>query len=110
MEFASKEEMLAFEKAREDYYMKFINAGVCELYALWFKEIFIPKYRKLKKEYDGYSGGWYRDEKGIIHSKHIFYVDLNEVKNGDICIEDYGIGYTPYIFENDTWHMITTQK
>lgn len=107
MEFASKEEMLAYEKAREDYYMKFINAGVCKLYALLFKKIFIPKYRKLKKEYDGYLGGWYRDEKGFIHSKYIFCVDLDKVKNGDICIEHHGNCYSCYIFENDTWHMIT---
>lgn len=103
MEFASREEMLAYEKAREAYYMKFIKAGVCELYALWFKEIFIPKYRKLKKKYDSYFGGWYRNEKGFIHSNHIIFVDLDRVSDGDICITDYE---EYYILKNGVWHQV----
>ena len=92
MEFASKQEMLAYEKAREDYYAEFINAveskQIGKFYRLWLRELFIPKYRKLKKEYDNYIGGWWKDEEGIIHAKSIWLIDTNKIPNGTICIEE----------------------
>ena len=90
MEFNSKEEMFAYEKAREKYYMEFLNAGsTFEFYKLWLREIFIPKYRKLKKEYDHYCGGWYRDENNIIHASNIMCVDQGMIKEDDIIFVDY---------------------
>ena len=92
MEFTSKEEMLAYETAREDYYLEFINAverkHIGKFYKLWFRELFIPKYRKLKKEYDEYIGGWWRDENGVIHTKNIWCIDTNKISNGTVCIEE----------------------
>jgi hypothetical protein len=92
MEFASREEMIAYEKARESYYVEFINAvenkQIGKFYKLWLRELFVPKYKKLKKEYDGYIGGWWRDEDGIIHTKNIWSVDINKIPNGTICIEE----------------------
>lgn len=89
MEFKSREEILAYEKEREDYYMQFLNAkSVFELYKLWFREIFVPKYRKLKKKYDGYCGGWYRDKNGVVHTNSIDIVDSDKIECGTICIVD----------------------
>lgn len=88
MEFVSKEEMLAYEKDREAYYMQFLNTkSIFKFYKLLFREIFVPKYRKLKREYDSYRGGWYRDEEGIIHAVDVSFVDLDRIDNGTICIE-----------------------
>lgn len=104
MEFASKEEMFAYEKARENYYINFFNTrSIFGFYKLLLKEIFIPKYRNLKKEYDNYTGGWWRDEKGFIHAQHIWYIDLNKVANNSICITDYD---EIYVLDDDCWHRI----
>ena len=93
MEFSSRQEMLAYEKAREDYYTEYINAverrQIGKFYKLWLREIFVPKYRKLKKEYDEYRGGWWRDEHGIVHAKSIWLVDTNKIADGTICITEY---------------------
>ena len=92
MEFTSKEEMLAYEKAREDYYLEFINAvkhkQIWKFYKLWLRKLFIPKYRKLSKEYDEYIGGWWRDDDGIIHTTNISCVDTDKISNGTICVEE----------------------
>lgn len=92
MEFASRQEMLAYEKAREDYYAEFISAverrQIGKFYKLWIREILVPKYRKLKKEYDEYHGGWWRDEYGIIHAKSVWCVDTDKITDGTICITE----------------------
>lgn len=92
MEFTSRQEMLSYEKAREDYYAEFINAvenrQIGKFYKLWLRELFIPKYRKLKKEYGEYRGGWWKDEEGIIHAKSIWLIDTNKVINSTIYIEE----------------------
>ena len=112
MEFSSKEEMLRYEKEREAYYMESINAvnkgQIGHFYWLWIKEIFVPKYRKLKKEYDNYHGdGWYRDEKGIIHTRHISNVETKYLNNGAICITDVDgsrlSNIELFVLNNDTW-------
>jgi len=102
IEFNSKEEMIAYETDRENYYMQFLNAkNTFEFYKLWFKELFVKEYRELKKKYDGYCGGWYRDKDGIIHTENISCVDSDKVKNGDICIEE--CLDKDYVFHNNTW-------
>lgn len=104
MEFASKEEMLAYEKARENYYMEFLDArNTFKFYKLWFREIFVPKYRKLKKQYDGYCGGWYRDKDGIIHALDICSVDKDRIKDEDILVTKYGVVFA---FKNGAWMRI----
>lgn len=88
MEFNSKEEMLAFECERERYYMESIDAiheNLFKFYFLWLRELIVPRYRKLKKIYDNYSGGYYKDEYGLIHAKHVAFVD-NKHPHGTICI------------------------
>lgn len=100
MEFASKEEMLAYEEQRERYYMEYLNASVFKIYKLLLRDIFIRKYRLLKKEYDSYFGGWYRDRIGIIHSERISIIDISKIKDNEICIDDVG---RIYIFHNGQW-------
>ena len=101
IEFNSKEEMIAYEKDRENYYMQFLNTkNIFEFYKLWFKEIFNKKYRELKREYDGYCGGWYRDEKNIIHAIDVSFVCRNKVKDGDILIDHCE---KMYAFRNGAW-------
>ena len=101
MEFASREEMLAYEVAREAYYMQFLNTkNAFEFYKLWLREIFDPKYRKLKKKYDDYYGGWYRDEEGIIHSIDVGLIDLDRIENGAICVDHVD---RVYVFHNNSW-------
>ena len=91
MEFNSKQEMLDYEKAREGYYAEFINAvenrQIGKFYKLWLRELFIPKYRKLKKEYDEYNGGWWKDENGAIWAHSIRCIDTDKIVDGTICIE-----------------------
>ena len=99
MEFKNREEMIEFEEKRINYYLESINAidqgRIFTFYRLWLREIFIPKYRKLKKLYDSYSGGWYRDEEGYIHTKAIEFVNEEYLNNGEIIfIEDQD--YNPY--------------
>ena len=104
IEFNSKEEMIAYEKDREEYYMQFLNAkNTFEFYKLWFKEIFNKEYRELKKKYDGYCGGWYRDKDGVIHAVDVCFIDSDRVKNGEICI-----GYCDRVnvFHNNAWMRV----
>lgn len=104
MEFESREEMLTYEKAREDYYMQFLNTkSIFEFYKLLFREIFVPKYRKLKKEYDGYCGGWYRDKDGIIHAVDVCLIDSDRVKNGAICVDHCE---RVSVYHNDIWMRV----
>ena len=118
MEFKSKEEMLDYEKAREDYYLESIRAvnegHIGRFYYLWLREIFIPKYRKLKKEYDNYSGGWYKDENGFIHTKHISFVDLDTLEKGSICIEEDVENFKSiYVLgkeDDKIWYQFTKQS
>lgn len=99
MQFKNREEMIEFEEKRINYYLESINAidqgRIFTFYKLWLREIFIPKYKKLKKLYDSYIGGWYRDENGYIHTKAIEYVDIEYIKDGEIIlVED--LDYNPY--------------
>lgn len=112
MEFSSKEELLLYERERENYYMESISAvnrgDLGKFYWLWLREIFVPKYRKLKKEYDNYYGnGWYRDEKGIIHTRHISNVETSGLNDGTICITDIDgprlSNIELYVLNNETW-------
>lgn len=101
IEFNSEEEMIAYEKDREDYYIQFLNTkNTFEFYRLCLKEIFNKEYRELKKKYDGYCGGWYRDENNIIHALDVSCIDLGKVKNGDICIDHCD---RTNVFHNDVW-------
>lgn len=99
MQFKDREEMIEFEENRINYYLESINAidqgRIFTFYRLWLREIFVPKYKKLKKLYDSYTGGWYRDENGYIHTKAIEYVDIEDIKDGEIIlVED--LDYNPY--------------
>ena len=104
LEFNSKEEMIAYEREREKYYMQFLNTkSTFEFYRLWIKEIFNKEYRELKKKYDGYCGGWYRDEDGIIHALDICFVDKDRIKDEDILLTKYGMVFA---FKNGAWMRI----
>ena len=111
MEFKNREEMIEFEEKRINYYLESINAieqgRIFTFYRLWLREIFVPKYRKLKKLYDSYRGGWYRDEDGYIHASYPHLVETNNLLDGEILIADYGgfdnIPSDIYFLKNKTW-------
>lgn len=104
IEFNSKEEMIAYEKDREKYYMQFLNTkNTFEFYKLWFKEVFTKEYKELKKKYDGYCGGWYRDVDDIIYAPDISCIDLGRIKNGDICIDHCD---KVNVFYNNIWMRV----
>lgn len=42
----------------------------------------------MKKLYDGYEGGYYRDEYGFIHVDHIEFLPSKNFNHGEIAIED----------------------
>lgn len=93
MEFSSYEHMMKFEKEREDYYLDFIR--LCDthdpfkiaFYKRLFRDTFHPKYRAIKKMYDNYSGGFWRDENGYLCAENVAFIDKKYIDDGEICIE-----------------------
>ncbi len=93
MEFSSYDDMIKFEAERERFYLDFI--GTCDsfdplrikFYKRLFLEAFHPKYRSLKKLYDSYYGGWWRDSDGHPCANPIQLIDIDSVSDGEICIE-----------------------
>lgn len=88
-EFKNREEMLNYEKQRDAYYKNWVslsNSNLFGFYKLLFLELFHPKYRATKKEYNSYMGGWFRDENGFIHTNNLAIV--SGAKNGEIIITD----------------------
>lgn len=93
MEFPSYKDMMEFEKERENFYLDFLH--ICDsfdpfrvgFYKRLFLETFHPKYRSLRKLYDGYYGGWWRDEAGHPCAFPIQRIDIDAVSDGEICIE-----------------------
>ncbi|MGN0246510.1 MAG: hypothetical protein ACI4DK_11190 [Lachnospiraceae bacterium] len=103
MEFDSREAMLQFENDREQYFLDWIarcnRRNLGEFYKYLFLEAFHPKYRAIKKMYEEYDGGWYRDEHGWICTKYIGNIDSSNLKDGDICVErDDNAIYNFYVF------------
>ena len=98
--------MEQFERDRELYYLDWINISnkhhLGEFYKRMFLEIFHPQYRAVKKMYDGYAGGWYRNENGFACADHIAKIDRDKLNNGDICLEiiDDSI-HAAYVYKND---------
>ena len=93
MEFSSYDDMIKFEAERERFYLDFI--GTCnssgplriKFYKRLFLETFHPKYRRLKKLYDSYHGGWWRDSDDHPCANPIQFIDIDSVSDGEICIE-----------------------
>lgn len=114
MEFPNYMDMMEFEAAREKYYLDFIH--ICnsydplrlKFYKRLFLEAFHPKYRSLKKMYDGYIGGWWRDENGHPCAHPIELIDMDSVLEGEICIErDDKCIYGVYVKKNNILHKIS---
>lgn len=63
MQFENREELFKFERERKEYYDDWFwkTKTTIGFYKQWFLEIFNPKHRALKKKYDSYLGGWYKD-------------------------------------------------
>lgn len=99
-QFNSREEMLAYEAEREKYYMKFLEGGPMDTYIHLFLDKFSPKHRALKREYDGYFGGWYRDEFGYPCSTCIDCIDKDAIGDGSICfqVDPYGRRMNVYVY------------
>lgn len=115
MEFASREEMLRFEREREQYLTEWIaisnrrNLGT--FYKRLFVEAFHPKYRAIKKMYEGYHGGWYRDEHGRPTSAHVWLIDTEKLSDGEICVErDDTAIYGVYVYAEGVMHRISLDE
>lgn len=93
MEFSSYDDMIKFEAERERFYLDFID--ICnsfdplriKFYKRLFLETFHPQYRRLKKLYNSYYGGWWRDSGGHPCANPIQHIDTDFVSDGEICIE-----------------------
>jgi len=97
-QFDSREEMLAYEDRREKYYMKFLEGGAIATYKQLFLDTFVPKRRALKKEYDGYFGGWYRDKFGYPCSTCVDCIDKDAIADGSICFQVDPFGYRMNVY------------
>lgn len=113
MEFKSYDDMLKFERERGKYYMDFIH--LCDsfdplrirFYKRLFTDTFTKSGRAQKKMFDGYMGGWWRNECGHPCAKHIELIDLDAVAEGEICIEIDGDAlYGLYLKWNNTLQRI----
>lgn len=116
MEFPNYMDMMEFEAAREKYYLDFIHIFNSydplrlKFYKRLFLEAFHPKYRSLKKMYDGYIGGWWRDENGHPCAHPIELIDIDSVSDGEICIErDDSCIYAVYLKKDDCLIKIDPQ-
>lgn len=87
-EFNSLQEKKQFEADRINYYLNRIGVSPFECYKNIFIETFTKEGRRLKTLYDGYEGGYYRDENGYVHADHVCLLPLNEFQHGTIVIED----------------------
>lgn len=69
-EFSSREDMMAYEDARENYLAsRMVHiCGLGNFYKYLFLDIFHPKYRKIMKEYESYYSGYWRDDYGHVWS------------------------------------------
>lgn len=89
MEFKSYADLMQFESEREKYYIDLIQ--ICrnpfKFYARLFLDFFSPECRMKKKLYDGYQGGYWRDENGFLNARHIEDIPMSIIHDGDICIE-----------------------
>lgn len=117
MEFASYEDMVRFEKEREKYYLDFID--LCNshdpfriaFYKRLFLDAFHPRYRATKRMYDGYSGGFWRDDNGYLCARHIFDIDRKYINGGEICIErDDKCIYAVYVLKDDVFYRFTPEQ
>lgn len=88
-EFNSLEEKKQFESDRINYYLNRIGVPLFKHYKNVFLETFTKEGRRLKALYDGYEGGYYRDEHDYIHVDHVSLLPLNILRHGDIVIEDF---------------------
>lgn len=111
-EFESRDAMLEYEKEREQYYMEGISVcnrrHIFEFYKMLFLETFHPRYRAIKKEYDSYCGGWWRNDKGWPCADYIQEINPNQLCDGTVCLEYYGHDnpMAIYIYKNDVFHKI----
>lgn len=108
-EFSSRAEMLQYEKLREEYYLESISSR-WNIYKTMFLEIFHPKYRALKRRYDGYAGGYWIDDKGRFCANHVALIDTKRLKDGDICIEynEYSGDISRlYVFKDGVFIMLS---
>jgi hypothetical protein len=111
-EFVSREAMLEYEKEREQYYMDGISIcnrrHIFQFYKMLFLETFHPKHRAIKKEYDNYCGGWWRNDKGWACADYIQCIDPSRLCDDTVCLEYYGQNHpiAVYIYKNNVFHKI----
>ena len=105
--------MLLFEQEREKYYMDFIR--LCDsrdplrirFYKRLFSDTFSKSGRAQKKLFDGYVGGWWRNEQGHPCAKHIELIDPNAVADGEVCSEiDGNAIWALHLKQNGTFQKI----
>lgn len=112
--FTSHEAMLQYEKEREQYYMDGISIcnrkHIFEFYKMLFLETFHPKHRAIKREYDNYCGGWWRDDKGWARARYICCIDPSELCDNTVCLEcdEYNNPIAIYVYKNNVFHKISS--
>ena len=113
-EFTSREAMFVYEQERERYYMEGISicnrSHIFAFYKMLFLETFHPKYRAIKKEYDNYCGGWWRNDKGWACAEHVQCIDPSKLCDGTVCLEcdQYNNPTAVYVYKNNVFHKISS--
>jgi hypothetical protein len=87
-EFKTLEEKNLFEENRINYYLERVTVSAWKCYKYLFIDYFTPSGRKMRKLYDNYDGGYYRDKKGYIHIDMIGLIPLDNLSDGEVIIED----------------------
>lgn len=87
-EFNSRKEMDAYEDAREEYMMSRMKfkCGLLNFYKYLFLDTFIPKYRRIMKEYEAYLAGYWRVNEYIWSTWPVSSFPDSIFKNGDIFV------------------------
>lgn len=88
-EFSSIDDMLAYEKERERYLASRMvsNCGLFKFYYYEFLDTFIPKYRKIIKEYKSYLAGYWKNNDTFFSTYPLSQFPNSIFKNGDIFVQ-----------------------
>lgn len=89
MQFKNREELLKFEANRKQYYDNWFKETRTTIgfYKQLFLETFHPEYRALRKKYENYLGGWYKDDNNIIYTNCMGCLSGMRFEPGTIVVD-----------------------
>lgn len=109
-EFESEEALIQFEKERQEYYIRQldeIHRNRLNCYKHIIQEYLTSKGRQLRKLYDNYLGGYWKDANGYIYTHNIhLLVDDGRFKSGQLAIEKHGDLVTGVYFYSNCWNQV----